>query len=102
MAILALKALAKRPWPRDAGRSAHAAHPNCWYEPMTDPDEALMGLRFTLSHPVTAALLPASETCFKLAIKLAANFTPLKPEEVEAMKEKGLATAPLFSYHDWG
>lgn len=99
MGILALKALAKQPWPGGAGRSAH---PNCWYEPMTDPDEALMGLRFTLSHPVTTALMPASETCFKLAVKLAARFTPLKPEEVEAMKQKGLAATPLFRYRATG
>jgi aryl-alcohol dehydrogenase-like predicted oxidoreductase len=95
MGILALKALAKQPLPPGADRSAH---PNCWYQPMTDPDEAMMGLRFTLSHPVTTALTPASEPCMKLALKLAAQFTPLKPEEAEAMKQKGLAATPLFSY----
>ena len=95
MGILALKAMAKSPWPPGADRSAH---PNCWYLPMTDPDEALMGLRFTLSHPVTAALTPASETCLKLALNIAPKFTPLKPEEAEAMKRKGLAATPLFRY----
>jgi len=95
LGILALKALAKRPWPQDADRSAH---PNCWYEPMTDPDEALMGLRFTLSHPVTTALLPGSQACQQLGIKLAAQFTPLRPEEVEAMKLKGLTATPLFRH----
>ncbi len=95
MGILALKALAKQPWPKDADRSAH---PNCWYQPFTDPDEALMGLRFTLSHPVTSALTPASETCLRLALKLAPKFTPLRPEEADAMKQKGLAATPLFKY----
>lgn len=99
MGILALKAMAKQPWPRGADRSAH---PNCWYEPMTDPEEALLGLRFTLSHPVTTALTPASESCFKLAIKLASKFSPLKSEEIEAMKQKGLAAAPLFRYQKNG
>ena len=65
---------------------------------MTDPDEAMMGLWFTLTHPVTTALTPASEPCLKMALKLAAQFRPLKPEEAEAMKKKGLATTPLFSY----
>ena len=96
MAILALKALAKQPWPRDAVHEAHAAHPNCWYQPFTDPDEALLALRFTLSHPVTTAIMPASAFCLKLALKLAARFTPLEPAEVEAMKLKGLAAVPLF------
>ncbi len=95
MGILALKALAKQPWPSGADRSAF---PNCWYQPMTDPDEALMGLRFTLSHPVTAALTPASAICLKLALKLAPKFAPLKADEAEAMKQKGLATEPLFKY----
>ena len=95
MGILALKALAKRPWPRGAD---HSAHPNCRYEPVTDPDEAMMGLRFTLSHPVTTALTPADEGCLKLAIKLASKFSPLEPAEIEAMKQKGLAAAPLFRY----
>ena len=102
MGILALKALARRPWPQDASREAREAHPNCWYEPMLDPDEALMGLRFTLSHPVTTALTSGSETCFRLALKLAPKFTPLGPEEVAAMKQKGLATAPLFRYEPKG
>ena len=99
MGILALKAMAKQPWPKDADR---LAHPICWYQPMTDPDEAMMGLRFTLSHPVTTALTPASSVCLRLALQLAPKFTPLKPEEVEAMKQKGLATSPLFRYQAKG
>ncbi len=93
MGILALKTLAKRPWPRNADRSAH---PMCWYEPFTDPDEALMALRFTLSHPVTTALMPADATCLKLGLSLAPKFSPLNVDEVEAMKQKGLAATPLF------
>lgn len=97
MGILALKAMANRPWAQGADRSAH---PNCWYEPMTDPDEALMGLRFTLSHPVTTALLPASESCHRLGFKLAPKFTPLKPAEAEMMKQRGMAATPLFRHRD--
>jgi aryl-alcohol dehydrogenase-like predicted oxidoreductase len=97
--ILALKALARRPWPRGADR---AAHPNCWYEPMSDPEEARLGLGFTLSHPVTTALMPASEPGFKLGLKAAARFAPLQPEEIERMKQKGLAAEPLFKYRGNG
>lgn len=92
--ILALKAMAKRPWPKDAPHFA----PNCWYEPMTDPDEALLGLRFTLSHPVTAAVTPAHPPCLQLALKLAPRFTPLQPDEVEAMKRKAMTVGLLFKY----
>ncbi len=94
MGILALKAMAKRPWPRDAERFA----PNCWYEPMTDPEEALMGLRFTLSHPITAAIHPADPKCLKLALELVPKFTPLSAAEAEALKKKAMNTPPLFRY----
>jgi diketogulonate reductase-like aldo/keto reductase len=95
MGILALKAMAKRPWPQGADRSAH---PGCWYEPMTSPEEALMGLRFTLSHPVTAALTPTDPGLLKLAVALGPKVTPLAGDEVAKIKEKALATPPLFRH----
>jgi predicted aldo/keto reductase-like oxidoreductase len=94
MGILALKAMAKRPWPKGAPRTS----PKCWYEPMTDPDEALMGLRFTLSHPVTAAIHPADDRCLKLALELVPKFTPLKAEEAEAIKKKAMTAGLIFRY----
>jgi aryl-alcohol dehydrogenase-like predicted oxidoreductase len=94
MGILALKAMAKRPWPKDANRFAR----NCWYEPMTDAAEALMALRFTLSHPVTAALHPADPNCLKLALDLVPKFAPLTAAEAEAMKQKAMNTTPIFRY----
>jgi predicted aldo/keto reductase-like oxidoreductase len=93
MGILALKAMAKRPWPEGAERV-----PKCWYEPLTDPEEASMGLRFTLSHPITAAIPPGNENLFSMALKLGVNFKPLKPDEVAKIKERGLAENPIFSY----
>ncbi len=95
MGIIALKAMAKRPWPKDADRSKH---PVCWYEPMTEPDEAMMGLRFTLSHPITAAIHPSDEQCLRLALQLVPKFTPLATAEVEEMKRRGLAESPIFRY----
>jgi predicted aldo/keto reductase-like oxidoreductase len=95
MGILALKAMAKRPWAKGTDRSAF---PNCWYEPMIEPEEALQGLRFTLSHPVTAALPPANPACLKLAMELAGKVKPLRKSEIAQIKEKGLAETPLFRY----
>jgi predicted aldo/keto reductase-like oxidoreductase len=99
MGILALKAMARGPWPKDAKRGQY---PKCWYEPLAAPEDALMGLRFTLSHPVTAAIPPGDETLFKQALGLALRFTPLDEAQARAIKEKGLATAPLFTYPSWG
>jgi len=41
-------------------------------------------------------LMLAFPTCLKLGLSLASKFSSLNAEEVEAMKQKGLATAPLF------
>jgi predicted aldo/keto reductase-like oxidoreductase len=95
MGILALKAMAKGPWP--AG-SARAAHPKCWYEPLADAKDAEMGLRFTLSHPVTAAVPPGDENLFKMALGLAARLKPLSEPEAKAIKERAAAQAPLFRF----
>jgi predicted aldo/keto reductase-like oxidoreductase len=98
MGILALKAMARGPWPKDARRDQY---PKCWYEPLSDPADAMMGLRFTLSHPVTAAVPPGDETLFKMALGLAQRFTPLSEDEAAAIKQKALAGAPLFKFPSW-
>jgi predicted aldo/keto reductase-like oxidoreductase len=94
MGILAIKALAKRPWQKGAPRTA----PKCWYEPFTQPDEAMLALRFTLSHPVTAAVTPADEKCMQLALSLAPKFTPLSAAEAEAIKKNAMTQEPIFRY----
>jgi predicted aldo/keto reductase-like oxidoreductase len=92
MGILALKSMAYRPWQPGVART----NSHTWYEPLADPDFARQGLRFTLSHPVTAAIPPGDEALFAMALDLAATFTPLSPEEADAIKRKGLETTPLF------
>ena len=93
MGILALKAMAWRPWPKGVERDVSKV----WYQPL-DPDEANMGLRFTLSHPVTAAIPPGNENLFALALKLAVNFKPMNKQEVMEVKKRGMNTTPLFEY----
>jgi len=95
MGILALKAMAKGPWEEGADRSKY---PKCWYEPLNTPEEIAMGLRFTLSHPITAAVPPGEGELFKLALSLSDKLKPLKKAEVQAIKEKALSGTPLFIY----
>jgi len=95
MGILAIKAMAKRPWPDGADTSKY---PRCWYEPFTEEENIRMGLRFTLSHPVTAALPAGEEELFRIALNLRNHLEPLDAKEVEAIKVKALAGEPLFSY----
>ncbi len=93
MGILALKAMAKGPWPEGADRSGY---PKCWYEPLTTPEDITMGLRFTLSHPVTAAIPPGDENLFRQALALSDKLKPLDQSEVMKIKEKALKGVPLF------
>ena len=55
-------------------------------------------MRFRSLFLFLAALVVAAGPLFALALKLAAGFTPLSATEVEAIKAKGLAAAPLFRY----
>jgi predicted aldo/keto reductase-like oxidoreductase len=95
MGILALKAMAKGPWPEGADRTKYS---KCWYEPMTSIDDIRMGLRFTLSHPVTAAVPPGEAELWKIALKVADNLQPLTSDEAQTIKERGLKGIPLFKY----
>lgn len=95
MGILALKAMAKGPWPEDANRSKY---PKCWYEPLTGAEDIRMGLRFTLSHPVTAAITPGESELFRIALSVSDNLQPLSEEEIKSVKERGLNQNPLFKY----
>lgn len=94
MGILALKAMAWRPWKEGEERT----NEKTWYKPLPTREEAGQGLRFTLSHPVTAAIPPGHEDLFSMALDLAQDFQPMKEEEITAVKEKAMNTKPIFSY----
>ncbi len=95
MGILALKAMAKGPWPQGADRSKY---PKCWYEPLATAEDIRMGLRFTLSHPVTAAVPPGEAELFKIALSLKDDLKPLSESEINSVKEKAGSGVPLFKY----
>lgn len=93
VARLALKAMARTSWRQDAPHS----HPNCWYEPLTDPHFAALALRYTLSQPITAAIPPGDPALFKLAVKIAGAFTPITEAEVGELKNYAAGLNPIFS-----
>jgi len=91
---LALKALAYTPWAsRDQRR---AGNPKCWYRPISDLQRARLALRFTLSENVTAAIPPGDETIYRIAETLAAQFTPLSPNERETLLDSSKGLDPIF------
>lgn len=95
MGILAIKAMAKRPWPEGADQSRY---PRCWYEPFTDEENIRMGLRFTLSHPVTSALTAGDTELFRKALGQKDHLEPLTKAEVEAIKAGSIKGEPIFTY----
>lgn len=93
VAVLALKAMAWRPWPE----GVEHADSKCWYEPFADPRDAELALRWTLSQPVVAAIPPGEEALFRLAMDIADRFQPLSEEEEKEVKRRFAGIAPLFS-----
>ena len=94
MGIFALKAMAKTVWPAD--QKQNHPEPKCWYKPAAFPDEASMGLRWTLAHPITAAIPPGDERYFRLAMDVAQNFKPLEAHEEQALLTGGKGVEPIF------
>jgi aryl-alcohol dehydrogenase-like predicted oxidoreductase len=94
MGILALKSMAKTVWPAD--EKQNHPEPKCWYQPAAFPNEASLGLRWTLSHPITAAIPPGDERYFRLAMDVAQNYKPLEAHEEQALLSGGHGVEPLF------
>jgi|HubBroStandDraft_6_1064221.scaffolds.fasta_scaffold17530_3 aryl-alcohol dehydrogenase-like predicted oxidoreductase len=94
MGILALKSMAKTVWPAD--KKENHPEPKCWYQPAAFPDEASLGLRWTLGHPITAAVPPGDEKYFRLAMDVAQNYKPLEPHEEQALLSGGHGVEPIF------
>jgi aryl-alcohol dehydrogenase-like predicted oxidoreductase len=94
MGILCLKSMAKTVWAPDQ-RSNHP-QPKCWYQPAGFPNEASLGLRWTLGHPITAAIPPGDESYFRLAMDVAESYKPLEPHEEQTLLSGAAGVQPLF------
>jgi aryl-alcohol dehydrogenase-like predicted oxidoreductase len=94
MGVLALKSMAKTVWPAD--QKQNHPEPKCWYQPAGFPDEASLGLRWTLSHPITAAIPPGEERYFRLAMDVAQNYKPLDAHEEQTLLAGGHGVEPIF------
>jgi aryl-alcohol dehydrogenase-like predicted oxidoreductase len=94
MAILALKALARQRWPQ--GDPSRKEYPKCWYQPLTDRQEARLGLFFTLSQGVTAAIPPGEESLFRMALDLAMDFEPVSTQDLEKARQMAESLNPIF------
>ena len=95
LARLALKAMAKGPWPKDIDR-ASTKYPKCWYEPFDVEARVRQAVRFTLSEDVTATVPPGDARLFEMALHAAELFTPITVEERTALLASTAGMPPLF------
>ena len=94
VARLALKALARQRWPKDDPN--RKKYSKCWYQPLTDPHEAELAFRFTLSQPITAAIPPGEEELFRRALDLASNFESITSQEEDEVRALATKMNPIF------
>lgn len=94
MGILCLKSMAKTVWPPNQQKDH--PEPKCWYQPATFPQQAEWGLRWTLGHPITAAIPPGDERYFRLAMDVAQNYKPLDAQEEQALLSSADGLEPIF------
>jgi len=94
MGILVLKAHAHGKWPEGVENT----YPPCWYQPITNPEEARLSFRFGLSKGATAVVPPGNEELFWQALELAGQVEPLTAAEEQRLQELTADAQPLFRY----
>lgn len=93
---IAIKACIRGKWASQAEQK-QSPYGRLWYEPLSNRHDAELGLRFTLSQPVTAAIPPQDETLFRMALEFAMRYKPLVPEEEREVRAiANLVKNPLF------
>jgi aryl-alcohol dehydrogenase-like predicted oxidoreductase len=95
MGILALKAMARAAWPAQTA-PAERPYPKCWYEPISDPAEAALALRWTLNQGVTAAVPPGDARLFRIALNVASKDKALEAAEEAALRQLATQRDPIF------
>ncbi len=92
VAILAIKGLA---WTTVDDRNDRP-YPNCWYQPVEDPDLARLSLGYTLDQPVVAAVSPASAELLVLAVEVALRHQPLTDDRRGELMRHLEGVRPIF------
>lgn len=96
VAILALKMFASQQWPK--GDPTREQYSKCWYQPITDRQQAKLAMAFTLTQPVTAAIPPGEEELFRLAMDLAMEYKPITQAQTEKVRAMATDLAPIFEH----
>jgi hypothetical protein len=87
--VIAMKAVAKGPYPSERTR-------NCWYQPFTSKHEIEEAIRFTLSQDITTITNSSDLEIAKMTVNAAKDFTPMKEDEKVKLLKKAEEYKPLF------
>lgn len=96
-ARMALKSLARQRW-ADRRDPEQKKWKKCWYQPLSDPKEQELGVRFTLDQDVASLLPPGEESLFWRAVEIALSYRPLAAEELAQVKTMAEQVNPLFKW----
>jgi len=92
MGILALKTLAKKPWPDGKKEKWTKA----WYSPVDTYEEAKKALSWTLSRPVTSCVSPSHAEFLWWMIEAEKELQPMMQEDEAAIAASTEGIAPIF------
>jgi predicted aldo/keto reductase-like oxidoreductase len=94
---IAIKPGIRGNWDSKEDQSGDKKFGYLWYQPLSNPHDAELSLRFTLSQPIAAAIPPQDEDLFRMALDFAMRYKPLVPEEEREVKAMAdLVKKPLF------
>ena len=95
VARLALKAIARSPWPEGAVRS----YPKCWYRPFGEDEPRLadIALRWALSQDITATVPPGDARLFRMCVESACALAPVAAGELDKLFAAAEGEQPIFS-----
>lgn len=92
MGVAAMKSMALTNWPEGGERSWE----KCWYKPVDEPELVALAARFTLSQDVDLIIPSGHYELFRIAMKVAKDFKPIQPDEVEYLREKARGVVPIY------
>ncbi len=92
--IIAIKSMAKQRWGKDTDAKMY---PNCWYQPVGEPDLAKASLSFSYAHGATAVLPPADEKLYRLALDLAPGCLQATPNQLKVLEQTAADLQPIYT-----
>jgi predicted aldo/keto reductase-like oxidoreductase len=87
---MVIKAFARGPW----GNQERRCH--TWYEPLEEPGEIELALRFALSQPITGVISAGDARLLPMILDAAGRFQPMDAAGQQALLETAARQEPIF------